>query len=351
MMSFFSKNKIIGLDIGSTSIKIAELDVGKKNSTLVSFGILPTPPQAIVSGDITNPQAIALAIRELIKHVNTNRKNVAAGLGGASVIVKRISIPRMEEKLISEQIRWEAEQYIPYDINEVNLDYEILKTRDPQSETMDLLLIAAVQNHAYKYVEAISLAGLNCPIMDVSGFALINCFKANYGDMKGQTIAVLNIGAGSTTVAILENSEAVFCRDIPIGGINYTMDLQKNLNVSYEEAESIKVSLGKSKNSPAEATKSIELTHEIMADEIKASFDFYMNSSQAQNITRCFVTGGGARVLGLMDRLSKIVPCEKLDPFFNIKVNNKSFTKEYLNQIRDFSAVAIGLGLRKLGEE
>lgn len=351
MLSLFGKKKILGLDIGTSSIKIAELDVSRKGATLLAFGMVPTPPQCFSGGDITDTNVLAGAIRELAAKIKTKRKDVATGLGGTSVIVKRISIPKVDEKLIGEQIRWEAEQYIPYDINEVNLAYEILKKTGGPAENLDLLLVAAVQSHVFKYAEAIVLSGLNCNILDVSGFALVNCFKSNYGDMDGQSVALMNIGAAATTMVVIENSEAVFSRDIPVGGLNYTLDLQKTLNISQEEAESIKLSVSKGQAAPAEAKSVIESTHEVVCDEVKASIDFYLNSSKVQNISRCFVTGGGSKTSGLLDRLSKIVPCEKLNPFFGVKTNAKDFSRDYLAQISDYAAVAIGLGLRQVGDE
>jgi type IV pilus assembly protein PilM len=211
-------------------------------------------------------------------------------------------------------------------------------------------LIAAVQAHVFKYAETLAVADLNCTILDVAGFALVNCFRANYGEMAGQTVALLNVGAAATTLVILENSEAVFCRDIPVGGLNYTADLQKTLNMSPEEAEAVKLGASNRQTVPAEATSAIQATHEVVCEEIKASVDFFLNSARSQSISRCFVTGGGAKTFGLMDRLSKILPCEKLDPFFNVKANPKDFSREYLAQISDFAAVAVGLGLREVGD-
>lgn len=351
MISLFSKKKIVGIDIGSTSIKMAELDVGRKTSSLLAFGIIPTPADAFAGGDITNPNAIGEAIRGLADKIKTKRKHAATGLGGTSVIVKRITIPRMDEKLISEQIRWEAEQYIPYDINEVNLDYQILKRSGSTSESMDLLLIAAVQAHVLKYAETLAVAGFECSVLDVSGFALLNCFRSNYGEMQGQTVALLNLGSTATTMVVMEGGEGVFCRDIPVGGLNYTLDLQKGLNISFEEAEALKLNLSTGQAVPEEAAAIVKTTHEVVSDEIKASFDFFMNTSRSQAISRTFVTGGGAKVDGLIQHLSELSPCEKLDPFYNIKINSKDFSASYLNKIRDFSAVAVGLGLREVGDE
>lgn len=348
LFSFFGKKKLLGLDIGTSTIKLIELDVGRKTSSLVSFAIVPTPPQAFSSGEILDPQAIAGAIRELLAKTGTKRDRVAVGLGGASVIVKRITIPRMEKDLIAEQIRWEAEQYIPYDINEVNLGFEILRAGSSE-ENMDLLLVAAVSNHVFKYAEATQAARLKCEVVDVNGFALANCFRANHGNMEGQTIALLNIGATATNMAILESGEVVFCRDIPVGGLTYTQDLQKALNVSLEEAESIKLSIAAGQ-APEEAEGVIKSTHEIIVEEIRGSFDFFHNTAKTQGVSRCFVSGGGSKTPGLMEAIGAIVPTERLDPFFNITVNPKIFSQDYISQIRDLASVALGLGIRELGD-
>jgi len=348
VFSFLNKKKLLGLDIGTSTIKMIELDVGKKSSTLVSFAIVPTPPQSFASGEILDTQAVAGAIQELLQKIGTKRDRVAVGLGGSSVIVKRITIPRMEKDLIAEQIRWEAEQYIPFDINEVNLGFEILRSGS-SSENMDLLLVAAVSNHVFKYAESAQMARLACEVVDVNGFALANCFRANYGDMVGQTLALLNIGATATNMAIVESGEVVFCRDIPVGGLTYTQDLQKGLSVSLEEAESIKLSVAQGQ-APAEAEAILKSTHEVFLEEIRGSLDFFHNTARNQGVSKSYITGGGSKTPGLHEALGALTPVEKLDPLFNISVNPKKFSADYVNQIRDLAAVAIGLGLRQVGD-
>lgn len=348
----FGSKKVIGLDIGSTTIKVAELDVGRKASKLVSFGIIPTPPQAMSAGDILDTQSLAAAVAQVMAEVKIKKKQMASGLWGSSVIVKRISIPQMEESLVSEQIRWEAEQYIPYDINEVTLDYKILKnTISGSSETMDILLIAAVQEMTLKYAEVIALAGLDCSVLDVEGFALANCFEHNYGTMPGQVIAILNIGASVTNFVIVDNGEVIFCRDVPVGGLTYTGELQKSLGVSYEEAEDIKFSASSGGAVPEEANSVIEGAHDIVMDEISGSFEFFLNTADVAEVKQVFISGGGSLLPGLMERLErKFSGCQRFDPFHKVSYNQKVFSADYIHQIRDMSAVVLGLALRKLGD-
>lgn len=350
-MFSFSKKKLIGLDIGTSTIKAAELDVSRKSASLVSYGMIPTPPQATVAGDIIDPQAIGGAVRELMTEIKTKRNFVATGLWGSSVIVKRISIPRMDENLVAEQIRWEAEQYIPYDINEVNLEFTILKKATPSNpETMDVLLVAAVQEMILKCAEIVELAGLNCSVLDVEGFALANCFEKNYGELHGQAVGLLNIGASVSNFVVVENGEVIFCRDIPVGGGTYTTEIQKGLNITAEEAEAMKISACTGQPAPEEASAIIQSTHEIILDELNNSVEFFLNTSQSSKISRLFLSGGALRTPGLQQLIGKTYTSERFDPFLKIRTNEKVFSAAYLDEIRDFAAVAIGLGLREVNE-
>jgi type IV pilus assembly protein PilM len=348
VFSFFNKKKILGLDIGTSTIKLVELDRTKKGASLVSFAIAPTPPQSFASGEILDTQAIGNSVKDLLNKTGTKRQHLAVGLGGASVIVKRITIPRMERELVSEQIRWEAEQYIPYDINEVNLGFEILRTGS-SAENMDLLLIAAISSHVFKYAEAAQICGLQCEVVDVNGFALANCFKENYGSMDGQTIGLLNMGATATNVAVIENGEVVFCRDIPVGGLTYTQDLQKALSVSLEEAESMKLSVAAGQ-APTEAEAAIKGTHEMVVEEVRGSLDFFQNTNRNKGIQRIFVSGGGSKTPGFIEGLKALGKIDRLDPFFSVEVDKRKFSADYINQIRDLSAIAMGLGFRQVGD-
>jgi type IV pilus assembly protein PilM len=346
----FSKKKLFGLDIGSSAIKLAEIDVSRKGASLVSFGVTQTPPNATQSGDILDPQAISEAIISLVQEVKTRRKLVATGLWGNSVIVKRISIPRMDEKLVSEQIRWEAEQYIPYDIKEVNLEFKILSNQDPSSETMDILLVAAIQESIYKTAEIVQLAGLQCAVLDVEGFALANCYEKNYESMPGEAVALMNIGASVTNFSVIEGGEVIFCRDIPVGGNTYTQEIHKALGISMEEAEAIKLSLSQGQPAPEQAQTVISSTHEVICDEINGSVDFFLNTSGETTIAQSYLTGGGAKTPGLLEQVGQTFPCKMLDPFRNIKINHKKFSSGYIEEVRDFASIAVGLGLRTIGD-
>jgi type IV pilus assembly protein PilM len=351
LFSWGSK-KVLALDLGTNTIKMAEVEVGRSGAILNSFAMAATPIQAMAGGDILDPAALAQVVSGLAQELKSSRKAVAAGLWGSSVIIKKITIPRMEEKVIGEQIRWEAEQYIPFDINEVNLAFRLLKGLQQNPETMDILIIAARQEQAGKYAEVVELAGFQCQILDVGGFALANCFEANYGVAPGQAVVLLNVGASVTNFVIVDSGEVVFCRDIPAGGLTYTTEIQKALSVSLEEAESIKISVCAGQEAPQEAPAIIQATHEIYGDEVQGSIDFFTNTNANASLQKCFITGGGARVLGLNEHLSTVlkIPVETMDPFLRIKYNSKTLSPAFAADIRDFAAVSLGLGLRQSGD-
>lgn len=349
---FFSNKKVIGLDVGTSTIKLAELDVGRSGAKLVSFGLTPTPAGAVVGGEIMDSQSISNAIRRMLSEVKTKRRHVSTGLWGTAIIVKKITIPRMDESLVAEQIRWEAEQYIPFDVNEVNLEYKILERVNQSAETMDIILIAARQENVFRYAEIVESSGLICSILDVGGFALANCFERNYGILDGQVVGLLNIGASVINFVVFESGEVVFCRDIPVGGATYNSEIQKAMSISVEEAEALKIAYSSGQPGPEEIGKIVQSTHEIVCDEIQGSLDFFRNTSSTGSIGQCFVTGGGSRTGGLIAELSRHigVQVEIFDPFINISYNDRVFSPDYIAQIRDFSAVAMGLGIRELGD-
>ncbi|MDZ4677828.1 MAG: type IV pilus assembly protein PilM [Oligoflexia bacterium] len=345
----FGSKKVVGLDIGTSSIKLVEVEKSRQNITLTSFGFIPTPAGAIVGGEITNPDALTEAIRTLIQQTKTKRKKACTAVWGTAVITKKISMPRIEEHLLVEQLKWEAEQYIPFDVNESNLEFQVLHKSLAAPEQMNVLLVAAKRDLVFRYAEVIESAGLECSVIDVAGFALNNCFEANYGQMQGSVI-LLNIGAGMTDFVVVENGEVTFSRDIPVGGLTYTTDIQKTMGISLEEAESLKVSAGTGQPVPQEVTDTLSQTNEVVADEIKRSFDFFMASSSEVTIQKIYVTGGGLGLPGLFEHIQGVMnlPIENLNPFQQVQFDTRTFTNEYIAQISPYAAVGIGLAMREV---
>lgn len=349
---FFQSKKLIGLDIGTANIKMAEVDISRKSSTLVNFIIKPTPPRAINGGELTDPAAISETIKIMAASLKSKRKAAAVGLWGTSVITKRITIPSMDEKLVAGQIRWEAEQYIPFDINEVNIDFKILKNFQSNPDSMDILLVAARQDVALIYQDIVQSSGLKCDVLDVGGFALANSFLSNWGAQKGQTVALMNAGASVTNFVVIENGEVVFCRDIPVGGLTYTTEIHKGMGISMEEAEAMKISACTGQAAPEEVGKLIQSSHEVIGEEIQSSLDFFTNTTPGLPVQQCMITGGASRTSGLINYLSQHtkVNFQIFDPFRAVKVSEKNMSAGYISEIRDFAAISLGLGLRVHGD-
>lgn len=349
MFGFGNKN-LLGVDIGSSTIKIAELESSRKGYELSSFGVMPLARGIINSGEIVDPLNVGQSIKQLISSMRSKRFAVVSGLFGSAVIVKKISMPKMDPSLVAEQIKWEAEQYIPFDINDVTIEYKILKS-SASNETMDILLVAAKQDLVFRYIEAIEAAQLKLEAIDINGFGLANCFEFNYGVQPG-VIGLLNFGAASTNFVVVDNGEVVYCRDILIGGFNYTNDIMQTMNISYEESEALKISASMGQEVPAEVNTQIVSTNEHYVEEVKSSLEFFSAASGNLAVTRFYVTGGGIFVPGLVAAVSKgtNIPYEVLDPFLKISFNRKNLSAEYIEQIRPMSAIAIGLGLRKAGD-
>lgn len=344
----FGSNTLVGLDIGTSSIKLVEVETSKKNFTLKNFGYVPTPRGCINGGEIVAVDVLANAIRSLFDRTKTKSRKICTSIWGTAVITKKISIPRIEEKLLADQLKWEAEQYIPFDINDISLEYQVLRNSNNNPEQMSVLLVAAKRDYVLRYAEVIELAGLTCSVVDVTGFGLGNCFEANYGQFKDQTVIVLNVGAGTTNFIAIENGEVAFSRDIPIGGLSYSNEIQKTMAVSFEEAESLKVSAGTGQPVPNEVTESLVQTNEVVTDEIRRSLDFYLATTTDSTVQKIYVTGGCLGIPGLFDQLRATlnIPIEEMNPFNRIQYNQKKFTPEYITQISPYISVGLGLAMR-----
>lgn len=348
---FFKSKKVIGLDIGTSSIKLAEMDVSGKGAQLLSFGFAPTPPNSVSGGEIVDIAAVGIAIQNLIAEVKSKRKNLATAMWGTAVIVKKITIPKMDRKLVRDQIRFEAEQYIPFDINNISLAHHILST-SASPDTMDILLIAAQNELVTQYTQVIEFSALKCSVLDVSGFALANSFEVNYGKFPGEVIGLLNFGASITNFVVLQYGEVIFCRDIPVGGANYTNEIHKAMGVTVGEAEALKLSAVSRRDVPDEVHSVISATNEAVTEEIRSSLDFLSATTNGLTLNRCFYTGGSSQTSGLIETISRVtgIPMEPFNPFAKIKANPKKFSPEYLAQIKNFAGVVTGLALRQEGD-
>ena len=350
MFPFLKSKKVIGVDIGSSSIKIVEADSGSQSIDLLAFGIAPTPDGAVSNGEIVDPPAIAATVRGLIDDIGTKRKLLSTAMSGSAVMVRKITIPKIEKKFIRDQVRFEAEQNIPFDINQIVLSHHVL-SHSSSIDTMDVLLVAAQNVFISQIHQVCGLIGLECGVLDVAGFALANTFEANYGRLPG-TVGIFNFGASSTSFVVLLNGEVVFYRDIPVGGILYTSEIHKNLGLTLPEAESLKIAASTSRDVPDEVHSILSAMNEQTAEEVRNILEVLSASSNGLSLNRCFYSGGSAATPGLIDAASKAagVKFEYFNPALRVKANSKKFSAQYLNQIAPFMSVSLGLSLRKVGD-
>lgn len=344
---FFGDKKLVAIDIGTSTVKIAEIDFASRGPILRKFAIIPLGANMIQNGEIVDVAGVAQVIKELLSVSKSKRKRAVSALWGSGVIVKKIGMPKMDTKLIAEQLKWEAEQYIPFDINEISLEYHILNSRT-SSENMEVLLVAAKQDYMFRLIEAIESSGLKCVLVDVVGFALANCFEWNYG-ISDRPVALLNIGGGVTNFVVIEKGEVIFCRDVAVGGVNITSEISKSMGISYQEAESLKISASLGQGVPDEVMSIIRSTNELILDEIRNSFEFFAATANGAQVSKFYVSGGSVFLPGLVEQISKVsgIPFEPFDPFQKIQYDTKTFSFEYIEQIKAISPVVLGLGLRK----
>jgi type IV pilus assembly protein PilM len=349
----FGRSKpLVGLDIGSSAVKAIELKPAGKAYRVAAFGSEAVPPDSIVDGAIIDGTAVVEAIRRLFEGRNIKTKEVAASLSGNAVIVKKISLPSMTEAELAESIYWEAEQYIPFDIQDVNLDYQILDRAEAGGKsTMDVLLVAAKKEKIADYTGVIGQAGRVAVVIDVDAFALQNAYEVNYGTEPGAVVVLLNAGASATNINILHGDQSVFTRDISTGGNAYTEALQKELNLPFDQADQLKRGLAVDGVTFDDARPVLRAVTENVMLEVQKTFDFFKASAASDRITRIVVSGGASRAEGFTEMLAERfqAPVEAFDPFKRVAFDASKFNVSSAD-VGPTAAVAVGLALRRAGD-
>jgi type IV pilus assembly protein PilM len=349
----FGKAKaIVGLDIGSSAVKAVELKAAGKGYRVSAFGSEAVPPDSIVDGAIIDGPAVADAIRRLLDGPAFRSKDVAASLSGNAVIVKKITLPLMTDAELADSIFWEAEQYIPFDIQDVNLDYQILNSAASVNGTMDVLLVAAKKEKIADYTGVIAQAGRVAVVVDVDAFALQNAYELNYGAEAGAVIVLLNAGASAININIMSGDQSLFTRDISIGGNAYTEAVQKELNLPFESAEQVKKGHPIDGVAFEDALPVVHAMTENVLLEIQKTFDFFKATAASDRIDRVLLSGGASRVDGfaqaLEDRFG--APVEAFDPFRKIAFEPMKLGISDPQEMLTTAAVAVGLALRRVGD-
>ena len=349
MFGLGKSKAVVGLDIGSSAVKAVELKAVGKSYKVAAFASEPVPPDSIVDGAIIDGAAVADAIRRLFANKAFKCKDVAASLSGNAVIVKKINLPVMTEAELAESIYWEAEQYIPFDIQDVNLDYQILDAGEGKN-AMDVLLVAAKKEKIADYTGVISQAGKNPVVVDVDAFALQNAYEENY-DPVGVNV-LLNAGASAININILSGDQSVFTRDISIGGNAYTEAVQKELNLPFESAEQLKKGIQVDGASYDDVRPVLHAVTENVLLEIQKTFDFFKATASSDRIDRILLSGGASKVDGFAHALQERFgsPVEAFDPFRKIGFEPDKLGVHGADSLVPTVAVAVGLALRKAGD-
>lgn len=347
------KKDVIGIDIGSSSVKMAHLREVRGGHQLVNLGVAPLPAEAIVDNAIMDSSSIVEAIKSLVESHKVKTKRVASSVSGHSVIIRKIQLPVMTEEEMESSIQWEAEQYIPFEISEVNLDFQILGPDPKDPSQMNVILVAAKKDFVNDFVAVFRECGLSPVVMDIDCFALENAFESNYGFEEGQIVALINMGAGAMNVNVLKDGVSVFTRDIQVGGNMYNEEIQKRLGLSNEDAEQLKLGAEMEDVDPAELEETIADATENLCQEVQRSFDFFSATSSDEKVQQVYITGGVSKTKGIVDTLGDRlgVPVERLDPFRQVAVSDKEFDPEYIEAVAPLFTVAVGLGMRRLGDK
>ncbi|MEP6920697.1 MAG: type IV pilus assembly protein PilM [bacterium] len=343
-----AKKNLVGLDIGSSSVKAVELQRKGSSLQLVSLGYENLQPDTIVDGQIMELNNVSNVITSIFNEHSIKTLRVAAGVSGHSVIVKNIVLPQMSEEELQESFSWHAEEHIPFDIADVNLDYQVI---GHTSDTLNVLMAACKSDKIANMKQAIQLAGKTPVVIDIDAFALQNCYEVNYQPQPGQVVALLNIGAATMNINILNGVRSVFARDASVGGSQYTSLLQKELGLTFEQAEAVKRGYAMPEGVEARPIQPIiETVSDILALEVRKTMDFYRATAEegGESIQKILIAGGGSKLPGLAEYLGKRfeIPVEVFDPFRQIEVDSRKFDPDYMREVVSEMAVAVGLALR-----
>ena len=339
------KRDIVGLDIGSSAIKLAELKETRNGYQLKNIGEALLPPEAIVNKVIINSGAVVETISTLVKDLGVKTKDVAISISGHSVIIKKVSLPKMSEKELRKAIPWELEHNIPLSIDNVNYDFQILHG-EGQESIMDVVIVAAKKDITEDYMAVVKEAGLNPVVVDVDVFALENMFNTNYTSTD-EVIALINIGASVTNINILKGGVSIFARDITAGGRQFTEWIQKEFDVGFDEAERIKYSLEYS----CFSEELIRITRnftDLVCNEIGRTIEIISRTSPNEAVSKIILGGGSSKVPYLKERLKERIGAlaETLNPLKNILYEDLEFDPQYILDIAPKMGVAIGLAIR-----
>jgi len=345
---FWGKSKrLVGLDIGSSSVKVVELARKGPDYELVSLGMEPLGQDIVVDGSIMDALLVASAIKKIFTDNKIKLREVATSVSGHSVIVKRITLSAANDAEVAAAITYEAQQHIPFDVADVNLSYQVMGPATAGSGT-DVMLVAVKREKILNHTNVLGQAGMSPVVVDIDVLALQNAFEANYDPEAGALVALLNIGASTMNINIVRDGMPLFTRDVSVGGNQYTDTLQKELDLSFEDAERLKKGHPLPNVSADAAAPHVRSVSEILMLEIQKTFDFFRQTTLPENIQAIYLAGGTSKIEGLLELLKEEfnVPIEIMDPFRRVHIDPARFDVGYTAEVAPRACVAMGLALR-----
>ena len=351
-MIFKKKDRLVGLDIGSSSIKVAEFSESKNGVILKKFGIMPLEPGLIEDGRIKDMDGVAQRIRELFIAENIQTKNVAVSTGGHAVVIKTITAPRVPDDELHETIHSEAEQYIPYDIGEVNVDFQVLGLNEFYENQLNVLLVAAKKELVDEYVDLVTRAGLVPKVIDVDAFALQNMFDMLPQSKAEKIVMLADVGASKMSMNILKDGQPVMMRDNTHGVGQIIEEMAHRLGLETAAAETLW-------RDPAQWGDNKEVIEDICSQAVRtwcteiAEVAHNFHASSEGSLERVFLSGGGAYVQGFYDQLTMELgaPVEPMMPLSGMEVDSRTLSQDLIAEVEAQSGIALGLALRRVDDK
>ena len=351
LMGKLNPGGIVGLDIGAHSIKVCELSGGPGKLKVDRFGVFTLSEAAIIEDEIQKPSEISDGVLEAMSRANIKSKVVCLGLYGPNTMTKRLNTPEGTKEEIEDHVMWEAEQYITFGADESMIDFHILGENEGGGK--DTLVAAAKNEIVDSFLEVLKAAKIQGKVVDLNVIALSNIFEEFAGDdleeySKGTLL--LDFGAQSTKIVVYKRGGPIFTKEIPVGGSLVTEEIQRQMGVSYEEAEDLKTTPDDNGNLPEEIVNIINAQVDQQISEVRKNINFYVTQGSAEKVNYCFVTGGSSLLPGLIDKLAIAagIPVERLDIFNKVKIDEKKIGQN-LEHLSAISPIVIGLAMRKFG--
>jgi type IV pilus assembly protein PilM len=344
-MGFRGRSKLsAGLDIGSGFVKLVVIDHSKAEPEIVQVATSPLVPDAIVEGEVMDPVLVAETVRSVVDSAGLKKRDVVAAVGGHDVIIKKIPMDRMSDADAREVIRWEAEQHVPFDMENVQLDFQILDP-DGQSPQMSVLLVAAKRELIENRMSLLADAGLNPVVIDVDAFALHNAFEQNYPDSMSGLVALVNIGHETTNLNLLEDGAPALVRDIPFGSRRLREALQRERALTADQAEQVI----QGKGGAVDLRTFVNDRVDELAVGIERAVAFIVAQSGAAGMGRVFVSGGGARVPGMVEALGHRlgVSAQVANPIQRVGVRPEVTESVAMDEFAPMLMLPVGLALRQ----